>query len=575
MSKPGVRLASLHLLSSLLLAGAAVTAACSNGDAQLDPDVVGKGGARLELVFGGGRVDLARGVATPEPPSELGVPADLGTDLRWELISRMGMKLAEGSAPDSRIVHFEPKQGEQVMPDMKAPSGTLTVEIPDAAGTLRLYDSNNVLLGELEVDRLAGAYSADGWTGKADIDWDTDLIGSPVLLNGEGNPEGKFTILVVPEGYTEAEQPKFEADFKSMWDRMATLDVYKDHLDQLNVWRQNIKSAESGISDPRTNVVKDTAFNVSWGDDVTRVRRCTMPAANWEAVSVANVNRLGEMVKADVVVMIVNDTELAGCARGGLIVQSIYAADAGETLGHELGHALFGLADEYDYGGAGGFCRSGPNLARNLTAIPWQDLIDPSTPIPTTWNGDEAKVGAWEGGGTCSTGVWRPFDDCRMKSSFAPFCPVCARIVNTTFAARRDPSLGGQMCTLQRPFAATASGDDGNKPNNALDSKLDTRWSSNGNGQWLQLDLGGSRKISAVDVAWYKGTQRASNYVISVSTDGTMFSDVANGKSSGRTNYNERIAFAPVQAKYVRITVNGNSVNSWASITEAKVCQLP
>src|SRR5262249_51963153 len=41
----------------------------------------------------------------------------------------------------------------------------------------------------------------------------------------------------------------------------------------------------------------------------------------------------------------------------------------------------------------------------------------------------------------------------------------------------------------------TASANDGNVPSNAVDNNLDTRWSANGDGQWLQLDLGSVKSV--------------------------------------------------------------------------------
>ena len=41
--------------------------------------------------------------------------------------------------------------------------------------------------------------------------------------------------------------------------------------------------------------------------------------------------------------------------------------------------------------------------------------------------------------------------------------------------------------------AVTASTNDGNVPGNTVDNNLATRWSANGDGQWLQLDLGTTR----------------------------------------------------------------------------------
>jgi F5/8 type C domain-containing protein len=116
--------------------------------------------------------------------------------------------------------------------------------------------------------------------------------------------------------------------------------------------------------------------------------------------------------------------------------------------------------------------------------------------------------------------------------------------------------------------SASASGNDGNVPGNAIDGNLATRWSSDGRGQWLQGDLGAVKSLTALDIAWYNGTTRVSSFVISTSTDGTTFSTAFSGTSSGKTASAERYTFAARNARYVRVTVNGNTVNTWASISE-------
>ncbi len=117
--------------------------------------------------------------------------------------------------------------------------------------------------------------------------------------------------------------------------------------------------------------------------------------------------------------------------------------------------------------------------------------------------------------------------------------------------------------------SATASGDDGtNGPAKALDGSLSTRWSSLGVGQFITGDLGRTGTVSGVRVAWYRGNVRTSNYVISVSLDGSSYEQVASGRSSGTTLNLETYSFAAVSARYVRLTVNGNSENNWASVTE-------
>jgi hypothetical protein len=74
-----------------------------------------------------------------------------------------------------------------------------------------------------------------------------------------------------------------------------------------------------------------------------------------------------------------------------------------------------------------------------------------------------------------------------------------------------------------------------------------------------------------VDIAWYKGNERTSNFVIQSSTDGTAYTTLFSGTSSGTTLNPEKYTFSSTNARYVRVTVNGNSQNNWASITELDV----
>ena len=110
---------------------------------------------------------------------------------------------------------------------------------------------------------------------------------------------------------------------------------------------------------------------------------------------------------------------------------------------------------------------------------------------------------------------------------------------------------------------------------NVLDDNLDTRWSNNGVGSWIQLDLGTSNKICDINIAWYKGNERQNNFVISTSTDGIKFSNVFSSKSSGSTLNLEKYNIVDTNARFVRITVNGNSQNSCASITEISIKIFP
>ena len=112
------------------------------------------------------------------------------------------------------------------------------------------------------------------------------------------------------------------------------------------------------------------------------------------------------------------------------------------------------------------------------------------------------------------------------------------------------------------------------KPNvaaRARDGKLSTRWSAKGQRQWLRFDLEGRYRISAVDVAWYKGDERRASFDVEVSTDGRRWQRVFRGRSSGKKTGLERVTFEAREARHVRIVGRGNTKNTWNSITEVEL----
>jgi len=135
-------------------------------------------------------------------------------------------------------------------------------------------------------------------------------------------------------------------------------------------------------------------------------------------------------------------------------------------------------------------------------------------------------------------------------------------------------AAAANTCTNLAISDVIASGSDSsvNLPKNTIDNNLNTRWSNLGIGSWIRLDLGIQKVICSVDIAWYNGNQRQNNFVISVSNDGTAFTNVFTGKSSGKTLSAEKYNLpANTSGRYVRITVNGNTQNNYASITEIDV----
>lgn len=126
-------------------------------------------------------------------------------------------------------------------------------------------------------------------------------------------------------------------------------------------------------------------------------------------------------------------------------------------------------------------------------------------------------------------------------------------------------------CTNLPLGSPTASGNNGNLPSGAIDGNSNTLWGSNSKGSWLRVDLGSRHVICTTSIAWYMGGERQYNFVISLSPDGVYYTDVYSGRSSGTTASLEEYDFFIHNARYVRITVNGNSQNDFAGIVDLRV----
>jgi hypothetical protein len=106
---------------------------------------------------------------------------------------------------------------------------------------------------------------------------------------------------------------------------------------------------------------------------------------------------------------------------------------------HEFGHSFAGLGDEY-YDSSVAYENfydlNYEPWEPNLTTLvkfdtKWKDMLPLGTPVPTPENEKEnIKLGAYEGGGYVTKGIYRPSYDCSMKSiSYNNFCPVCRRSI--------------------------------------------------------------------------------------------------------------------------------------------------
>lgn len=238
-------------------------------------------------------------------------------------------------------------------------------------------------------------------------------------------------IAYVAEGYTEAEMPVFLQDAQRATEALFSYEPFKSLAPRFNIVAVESPSKDSGTSEPSRGIWKNTAlhshFDTFYSDRYLTTLRLE-DLHDWLAGT-----------PYEHIIVLVN-TEKYG---GGGILNSYNLAMAHHpafrpVVVHEFGHSFAGLADEYayDFEQVPMYPADVEPWEQNITTLvdfssKWQDMIDKKTPVPTPLEKKyEQKIGAFEGAGYTLKGVYRPMQDCRMRTNECPvFCPVCSRAI--------------------------------------------------------------------------------------------------------------------------------------------------
>jgi glucose/arabinose dehydrogenase len=142
------------------------------------------------------------------------------------------------------------------------------------------------------------------------------------------------------------------------------------------------------------------------------------------------------------------------------------------------------------------------------------------------------------------------------------------------------PTLPPPECVESTIVLTSASTNDGNVPANAVDNNLATRWSGNGDGAWLNVDLGSMKIVCSVKIAWYQGDTRSSRFDLQkANAPGETFVNIQAGlASTGSTNGEETFDFTDTPARVIRYLGHGNDLPAkatWNSVTEISVFARP
>ena len=116
----------------------------------------------------------------------------------------------------------------------------------------------------------------------------------------------------------------------------------------------------------------------------------------------------------------------------------------------------------------------------------------------------------------------------------------------------------------------TAKGHDGNTPKGTLDNDYNTRWSCEGDNEWILFELSESMPIGYIGASFYYGDQRLEKFSIHLSEDNVSYEKVWEGESERGLEMFPYPAGGK-KAKYIKLVCNGNTANLWNSITEINI----
>ena len=291
---------------------------------------------------------------------------------------------------------------------------------------------------------------------------DGTVIGLTKIFDS-GTPGTRWNLVFVSDGYQAAELGQFATDAKAVVDRLLTMPPFDRPEIQcgINAYRLDVTSTESGADKPNCADGGGSGTSVATYFDSTFCFDGQTQRLLSGDSTLARDTVEAWLPEWDQIIVICNDPERGG-AGGQIAWTSNSSWDWKEVAIHELGHSVFGLADEYDYGGPDVFADaepSEPNVTTdsNPATCKWSALVSAGPGDPTRANPDCASsdpgpspvaagiVGTFEGAKYSHCGCFRPVWTCMMKDTAQPFCPVCTDTIVKVMSAYNQPAPSGDV----------------------------------------------------------------------------------------------------------------------------------
>ena len=250
-----------------------------------------------------------------------------------------------------------------------------------------------------------------------------------------GDSKEAIDVVILAEGYTTTQMDTFMKDAEITAQEILSYEPFKSHSDKFNFIAVASPSSDSIVSVPQEEAWRRTAVSSNF---------MTFYMARYlTSSSVYDMYDLVTNIPCEHLVILANtDTYGGGGIYNSYTLTTAHHRDFRPVVVHEFGHSFAGLGDEYFYDNDD----DNDNMHSlkhepwepNITTMvdfdsKWADMIEEGIEIPTAVTPERTKnytVGAYEGGGYLSKGIYRPTDICRMRNNVAErFCPVCERAI--------------------------------------------------------------------------------------------------------------------------------------------------
>ncbi len=326
---------------------------------------------------------------------------------------------------------------------------------------------------------------------KIAINKENRAVGVKVLKTHYSGPAHKMVdIVLLSEGYTAADSSKFKKDLLHYTQVLLKKEPFKSFQNKINIYGVFKPSAEAGCDEPSRRIFKNTILSCTFNsmgsyrylltEDLKAVQDLASAVPHDAIIIMVNHDRYGGGGIYNFYMDFTTDNRFS---------DNVFIHEFGHSFAG-LADEYYAASTAYDEFYPVGVEPTEPNITRLLDPenLKWKDLVQPGTPIPTPWHKqafdrlqmdyqkkrqqiyrelarlskagadsftiakkkqeaiklaesfnakvDEilnqdvfsGKVGAFEGAGYVSQGMYRPMLDCVMfRNGDKPFCKVCAQ----------------------------------------------------------------------------------------------------------------------------------------------------